>query len=440
MPTLFRDIAVNASLQDIRFVLHDIVPGRNEEMAEVCRVIARKVHSGAIVETEDSLDRALSGSDAVVLCISTGGLDAMEHDIEIPKKYGIYQPVGDSTGPGGISRTLRNVPVVASIARKMERLCPDAWLLNLTNPMNQIVRTVYRTSKIKVAGLCHEYMGFMGTIERILGLTDWRSEISTTIAGINHFAWVTRLEARGRDAFPELRAYLQTEASKSVQGSKDNLVNLSHSLSGNHVKFALFQIHGIVPYPGDRHLVEFFPYFLSDKTNHGLDFGVSLTTIEDRRGKWMDGFKERIAEWTSGGDDSVPLQPSAESLAPILAALVGGGPATIQPATLTNVGQVENLPRGTSVETLATFGNGAAWPHASGLLPEPVASMVHRHCVIQDLSVEGALDGDRNKVLQAMLEDPLNNNNDFREIKVMLDELLEANALWLPQFFQKKVA
>lgn len=435
VPTLFRDIAVNPALQEGQFVLHDIDPERNEELANVCRIIGRKVGSNIEVQTELDLDRCLEGAEAVVLCISTGGLEAMEHDVEIPKKYGIYQPVGDSTGPGGISRTLRNVPVIAAIASRMEALCPDAWLLNLTNPMDQIVRAVNRTSKIKVVGLCHEFMGFMGTLERVLGLTDWRREISVRIAGINHFSWVLEASANGMDAFPPLRDYLKNVAAEhAAETGLANGVNLSQSLSGNHVKFALFETFGAVPYPGDRHLVEYFPYFLSDKTRHGLDFGVQLTSIEDRRGAWMTSFKERIAEWTSDAADSVPLEPSAESLAPILAALIGGGPATVQPATLANAGQVENLPLGSSVETLATFGSDGISPHASGALPLPILSLVHKHCLIQDLTVEGALTGDREQVLQAMLADPLNNNNDFREIGLMLDELLAANAAWLPQF------
>ena len=172
VPVLFRDLAVNTSLQECRFVLHDINAEQNRELADVCEVIGGKVGAGVKVEVEDRLERALSNSDIVVLCISTGGLDAMEHDIEIPKKYGIYQPVGDSTGPGGIARTLRNVPLVTSIAKAMETHCPDAWLLNLSNPMNQIVQAISRTTSIKVVGLCHEYMGFMSKVQEWLGLDD----------------------------------------------------------------------------------------------------------------------------------------------------------------------------------------------------------------------------------------------------------------------------
>ncbi|SDU29440.1 alpha-galactosidase [Verrucomicrobium sp. GAS474] len=436
VPVLFRDIAVNSHLQASRFVLHDIDAGRNAELAGVCRTIGRKVKSGVAVEVEASLDRALEGADAVILCISTGGLDAMEHDIEIPKKYGIYQPVGDSTGPGGISRTLRNVPVVVSLARKMERLCPEAWLLNLTNPMDQIVRAVHRTSSIKVVGLCHEFKSFMSSVEALLGLGDWEKEVSATIAGINHFAWVTELKVNGRDGLRLLRERL---ADPSSAGGGGNAVNLSDSVHSNKLKFHLFETYGLVPYPGDRHLAEFFPYFLSKKTEYGAAFGVELTSIDDRRHKWIGYFKERIAEWTNDDPASVPLKPSSESLAPILASLLSDGPATVQPVTLPNQGQVANLPLGSSVETLATVVGGSLVPHASGSLPAPILALVHKHCLIQDLTVDAAIEGSREKALQAMLADPLNNNNDIREIATMLDELLEANAGLLPQFFSQPV-
>jgi alpha-galactosidase/6-phospho-beta-glucosidase family protein len=143
-----------------------------------------------------------------------------------------------------------------------------------------------------------------------------------------------------------------------------------------------------------------------------------------------------MTEWTGNGSNSLPLKPSNESLAPILAALISDGPPTVQPATLPNKGQVANLPLESSVETLVTFWNGMVSPHASGLIPAPIHAMVHKHCLNQDLTVEAALEGNRRKGLQAMHADPLNNNNDIREIDAMFDELLKANARLLPQFFK----
>lgn len=438
VPTLFRDIAVTETLAGHRFVLHDIHAPRNEELAEVCRVIARKLGSPMHIETASGLEAALEDADAVILCISTGGLDAMEHDIEIPKKYGIYQPVGDSTGPGGISRTLRNVPVVTAIARQMEILCPRAWLINLSNPMDQIVRAVAKTSSIRVVGLCHEYMCFMDKLEQVFELNDWRKETSATIAGINHFAWIKRLTIRGEDGLALMREHIASDGKPTASGANPGrFVNRSHLLDLNQVKHSLFATYGLLPYPGDRHLVEFFPYFLSEKTGYGKSYGVELTSIHDRRTSWLAHFKKIIADWTAPGPDTVPAKPSSESLAPILAALFGG-PATVQPAVMPNHGQIANLPFGPCVETLATIERDSITPHASGELPAAIVALTHKHCLNQDLTVEGAIEGDREKVLHAMLADPLNNNNDFREIDLMLTELMEANRELLPQFFGRK--
>lgn len=436
VPTLFRDIAVNEALAGSRFVLHDIHAARNEELAGVCRVIAGKLGSTVRIETAPVLANALEDADAVVLCISTGGLDAMEHDIEIPKKYGIHQPVGDSTGPGGISRTLRNVPVVTGIARQMEIHCPRAWLINLSNPMDQIVRAIGKTSSIRVIGLCHEYMCFMDKLEQWFDLSDWRTETSATLAGINHFAWIKRLTIRGEDGLALLQDRISgAHASSGAHANNGRFVNKSHLLDLNQVKNALFATYDLMPYPGDRHLVEFFPYFLSEKTGYGKKYGVELTSIHDRRTSWLAHFKKIIADWTAPGAGSVPRKPSSESLAPVLAALFGG-PVTVQPAVLPNAGQISNLPLGPCVETLATIERDSVTPHATGELPAAIVALTHKHCLNQDLTVEGAIEGDRTKVLHAMLADPLNNNNDFREIDRMLGELMNANRSLLPQFFE----
>jgi len=436
VPILFRDIAVNPHLADSQFVLHDLNPVSNEELAAICRILARKLGSPIQIVVENDLDRAIAGAAAVILCISTGGLDAMEPDIEIPKRYGIYQTVGDSTGPGGISRTLRNVPVVAKIARRMEALCPDAWLLNLSNPMSQIVRAIQRTSRIKVAGLCHEYMGFMSKLQEWFGLEDWRSETESVIAGINHFTMITNLRIRGSDGLEMLREHRRTQNDPPTRRGK-KLANASQSLSGDQVKFDLFEIYGAMPYPGDRHLAEFFPHFLSEKTNYGAVFGVNLTSIEDRRTIWMKMFHDRIKEWTSDEAKADLYKPSDESVAPILAALLEGVP-TIQPVTLGNQGQVANLPADVAVETLASFDRDQIAPHDSGTLTAGLHSLILPHCLNQELTVEGAIEGNREKILQAMIADPMVNNNDFRQISKMLDELMEANRALLPQFFPEK--
>jgi alpha-galactosidase/6-phospho-beta-glucosidase family protein len=149
-----------------------------------------------------SLDEALQGADFVILTISTGALEAMRHDIEIPEKYGIYQSVGDTVGPGGLARALRNIPVVVSIAQRMDEICPNAWLLNYTNPMTTLTRAVNQQSYIKTIGLCHELIGVRNRLAHMLSVSP--AQIKTNVAGINHLIWILGMSIDGVDAFPRL--------------------------------------------------------------------------------------------------------------------------------------------------------------------------------------------------------------------------------------------
>ena len=435
VPILFRDLAVNRHLQDIRFVLHDIVPESSRNLAGICQAISDKLGSSILIETEGGLDRALSGADVVILCISTGGLDAMHWDIEIPRQFGIPQPVGDTTGPGGISRTLRNVPVVVDLARRMEEHCPRAWLLNLSNPMSQIVRAIAKTTSIRVVGLCHEFLGFMKKLEGLFGLKNWATETSSILVGINHFGWITELDVQGADG---LDLYARHVWGEVDAGGDDAFANLTHRLGTDQVKAELFHLYGYLPYPGDRHLVEFMPRYLTEKCRTGLDYGVELTTIDDRRTKWMDFYRKRIREWTSEDPNSIPRQPSEEALAPLLAALLKGIP-TVQPVAMPNRGQITNLPENAVVETLATATRNALVPHSSGALPNELLGLVLPHCVNQELTVDAALSGDTEPALKAMLNDPLNARLSAEETQRMLAALIEANAPLLPQFAPRRM-
>ncbi len=231
----------------------------------------------------------------MILTISTGGFDAMEADVELPKKYGIYQAVGDTVGPGGLSRALRNIPVVVKLARNMERYCPGAWLLNYTNPMTTLTRAVTSETGVPTIGLCHELYGTLGLMQRIFGLKDWTKEIAVRAAGINHLMWVTEMDINGEDGFRMLRDYLRNpkkyaEREKKA-GRKLDLTHAETHIGSNRVKFELFKVFGALPAAGDRHVAEFFPHFLSEKTNRGADWGVHLTTVEQRRNQWRPGAK-----------------------------------------------------------------------------------------------------------------------------------------------------
>lgn len=189
-PKLIVDMAVTPTLEGARRVLYDVdadalaVMGRAGE-----RLVA--LSGGPLdVETTPDLASALEGADYVILCVAIGGLPAMRNDLEIPERYGVMQTVGDTVGPGGLARGLRHIPFALRVAREMEQLCPDAWLLNLTNPMRTICRAISRATQIRILGLCHEVGGRLRYLSRLL--TGSETETEATVAGINHMPVLLR--------------------------------------------------------------------------------------------------------------------------------------------------------------------------------------------------------------------------------------------------------
>lgn len=410
-PTIVRDIVVTEALQGSTICLHDINPEAMKLTARAARRCIRQAGARFKVQTVESREEALRGADFVILTISTGGLEAMRHDLEIPYKYDIYQPVGDTVGPGGLSRALRNIPVVVDIARDMERLCPGAWLLNYTNPMTTLCRAVTKVTSVPTIGLCHELYGTIRAIRRWFDL-DPEVPIEARVGGINHLPWILDLSIDGRDGMEMLRKYVR-----------------KHGTSASAVKLELFKVYGALPAAGDRHVCEWFPYFLTKENEWGAKFGVKLTTIEERYG-WLENARQRVRE-LAAGKRPFDLTPSQEAASRLIAALATGTHA-VDVMNLPNRGQLPDLPLGAVVETMGTAGPMGAQAFAVGPLPRGIAGHLKKLVEMQELVVEAALTGDRRLALEALLMDPL--VKEYSTAERMLDELLRAHKRYLPQF------
>jgi alpha-galactosidase len=413
-PTIVRDIAVTHDLEGSTITLHDVDPRSLDVMLALGKKIVESGKGKYKIEATTNRREALRDADFAVLTISTGGLEAMRHDLEIPLRYGIYQSVGDTVGPGGISRSLRNIPVVLEIARDMEDLCRGALLINYSNPMTTICRAVTKVTKIKTIGLCHGLNEVLGMLR---GIFDIRSgdEMHVKAAGINHLPWIIELGVRGEDGLGLLREYVER-----------------NGVSISPVKMEIFKAFGCLPGTGDRHVAEFFPHFLTKEADGGLKYGVRLTTIEDRLGS-RERQIERVNDMLSG-KVSIEMKRSDETASGIISAIANRR-YEVDILNIPNNGQIDNLPRDSVVETYGVVGPGGAEGIAVGDVPPAVQSILHQHITKQELAVEAALYGDRSLALQAMLLDPL--VRDFGTAGMMLDELLAANRRLLPQFFRR---
>jgi alpha-galactosidase len=430
-PLFVRDLLIAPGLHGAAIVLHD---PNAEALAAVHTLgtkMVRQLGHGQ-VEAAAELDSALRGADFVILTITTGGLEAMQHDLEIPERYGVYQAVGDTVGPGGLLRGLRNIPVVAELAQKMERLCPHAWLLNYTNPMSTLCRTVSKTSSIRTIGLCHEWLGVRARLAAYFGVP--ADAFTARIAGINHLPWLLGLEVEGVDCMPRLHALAADVLAARGRAEGVGEAASRSTVDRGMVKSRLLQLYGALPVAGDRHVAEFFPFFLGEGSGRGKAWGIERTPIAERYA-WRSEAWDALCRLQ---EDAEALRkflaaPSGEAAGEIITALATGGSyAGIM--NLPNTGQVPCLPAGAVVETLGEVADGTARGLPTGELPPAIAAILQRHVTNQELTVAAALAGSRALASQALLGDPLC-PPDVEAAARMLEEMLAANRSHLPQFF-----
>lgn len=396
------------------------------------------------VYVTDERRQALPGSDFVMTTFSPGTMDGFENDLEIPIKYGIRLPVSMTVGIPGISAALRTVPVAYEIVRDMEELCPQAWLLNVTNPMSCVIGAMHRASeKVRIIGMCHEFHGFDQYIGPALGLYRprgmdiltylyrWLGEqgFRYTVAGINHFIWLIQAEKDGEDALEKIREYARTHT--AFDPLEDAPASGPFHNSGE-AKLALCRQFGYLPLAGDRHLIEFYPSLCNPLTGYGMKWNVRKTTVDLRRaniGKNL-AYIQSIAR----GETEVDWSRSGEEMTEIIRSILTGR-ATTAIVNAPNQGQIENMPRGAVVETLASVDGEGVHPRRSGKLPGAVGALCRLHAEVQQMTVEAALSGDRRLLIEAMSLDPSSGTADFSRIPELAEELIQANRAWLPRFF-----
>jgi alpha-galactosidase len=442
VPKLLVDVANTPSLHEAEIVLCDIDPAPLPRMVELVHHIAgiRGIPLTASFTTEQRI--ALEGADYVVVSISTGGFESMRRDLEIPAGYGIRQSVGDTVGPGGIMRTLRNVPVMLGIAKDMAELCPDAWMLNLTNPMTTLCRAITKATSVPTVGLCHEVTIARFVLSLLLDVSFLA--IRPTVAGVNHLPFIVELDVDGEDGLALVRELLDDRERRAAEPlAMPFPEGLGHEklsegpdwtkgdlFAANQVKLTLFERFGVLPGAGDRHLVEFFPGFLTEESGWGERWGVPLTSIKDReywQQRHIDDFEAMLAS------SEVSAMPSGEMVAGVIDSLMTARPRFF-PLNVPNTGQVTDLPADVVTESICVAGGNGIRGGAPVGVPPALAESLQQVSAAQELTVDAALTGDRDQVFAAMFVDPLAGRIDFDQLEAMTDEMLAATKPWLPQF------
>ena len=412
------------------------------EAAKANEIIGNKFNDAKEAKTHweykavETIGEALTDANVVIISILPGTFDEMESDVHLPEQYGIYQSVGDSSGPGGIVRAMRTLPMIEEIALNVKKYCPDAWVINYTNPMTLCVKALYSTfPEIKAFGCCHEVFGTQKLLTHVvreyLGEEVERHEIIVNPVAVNHFTWLTSAYYKNVDLFPYYKEFCEKYADGySKKNVDDNWINNSFK-SEDKVKMELFRKFGYIAAAGDRHLSEFCPgkwYLESPERVQEMHFG--LTTVKWRK----EDLQKRLEKSRRlvKGEEEVEVKVTGEEGVNQICALLGLG-ELVTNVNIPNKGQIPNLPLGAVVETNAVFRANSLQPVLAGEVPEVIYPLVSKICLEQEKVAEGIAERNVEKIFEAFADDPLVTCN-RAEARRLFDEMCENTKEYLSMY------
>lgn len=414
---------------------------RNQKIGERMNQCPQTVSPFTYVVYE-RLEDALENADFVVMSILPGTFEEMRSDVHTPEKFGIFQSVGDTAGPGGVLRAMRTVPLYQEFARKIKAICPDAWVINFTNPMSICVKTLYDTFPgIKAFGCCHEVFHTQDflccVLEEELGIEKpGRREIDTDVSGINHFTWITEAKYKDINILELLKSFMEKHYEEGFyeHGARD-LYKTDPFAYANRVKMNLFQTFGALGAAGDRHLVEFMNnrWYLADR--ECVDrWKFALTTVDFRIRQMKARVEETVA--MAEGRRPVEVKKSDEEAVELMKAILGFE-TRISNVNLPNAGQMPGMPLGAVVETNAVFGNGSVRPVTAKPLPLPVRNLVLRGLYNIEDCYEGIRERNPARIFTSFINQPLCAGLSIEEGKLLLKEMTANTASYLePELYK----
>ncbi|MBQ7954511.1 MAG: alpha-glucosidase/alpha-galactosidase [Lachnospiraceae bacterium] len=423
------DLAVAEGLSG-EMALYDIDREAAERNAKIGVRINENPNTKSKLEYKvyDKLEDALSGATFVLLSILPGTFKEMRSDVHTPEKYGIYQSVGDTAGPGGVLRAMRTVPIYEDFAKKIKEICPDAWVINFTNPMSICIKVLYDVfPEIKAFGCCHEVFHAQKLLTVMLkelrGIDVHRSQIYTDACGVNHFTWITRARYEDIDLLALVPEFAEKfgEEGYYEEGDDRFAFETNPFAYGNKVKIDLFEKYGALAAAGDRHLAEFLPnkWYLKDpETVKAWKFG--LTTVDYREADQAQKIADTIE--MAEGRKEFEVVKSDEEAVELMKALLGGG-TVVSNVNMPNRGQMPQMPLGSIVETNCVFSNDTVSPVVSRPLPTGASNLVYRCCVNIDNTYLGIKERDLDKIYQAFVNQALCNSLSMEESKELFREM-----------------
>lgn len=411
---LIGDCLLTPSLQESEYALLDIDKEKLYLAEKMLQNLNVNINKGrATIKAYESQKEALKGADFVINAIQVGGYDpCVINDFEIPAKYGLKQTYADTLGIGGIFRGLRTIPVMKGITDDMEEVCPNAWLLNYTNPMAIITGAILRNSKIKTIGLCHSVQVCAHELLSGLGINE--ENVQAKIAGINHQAWLLEITRDGKDLYPEIKK----RAKERVEKHEDM------------VRYEVMNRLGYYVTESTQHSSEYMPYFIKHKYPELIErFGIKTEMYKD----WG---KSQIRYWKTTKEELVDNKEltherTQEFASYIIESLLTGKTYKVA-ANVLNRGFISNLPEGACVEVPCLVDGTGIYPCYMGELPPQCAAINMTNINVQELAIKAALTGKKEHVYHAAMLDPHTAAElSIDDIVAMCDELLAANQDWL---------
>lgn len=398
------DLALDPDLAgEVR--LYDI----DYESAKANQHIGNSLNSNWKYTACTSLKDALTGVDFVIISVLPGTFDEMASDVHVPEKYGIYQPVGDTTGPAGIVRAMRTAPMMFEIGEAIRDYSPGAWVINYTNPMAICVNALYQAFPgIKAFGCCHEAFHVQALLAKIVELKTGeavsKDDINVNFLGVNHFVWANRADYKTTDLMPLFAEFANKHLADGYALKDEDKDPDNYFRNMNKVCFDLYNKYKTIPVAGDRHLAEFMPpWYLADaKTVE--NWGFALTPVSWRKSN-LEKLLAKRARLLAGEEKFVP-EKSGEEGTQLIKALLGLSDM-ITTVNVPNRGQMQGIGHGIVVETNAIIRRDAVYPVCAGRLPDPVHLMVEKHANQQDMLMRACLKKDIDLAFNVFLNDNL---------------------------------